>query len=158
MGDAQHNTFHNDDFAPQMTIDKVAGLVKNKVLRVTRLEWNAFEVVDEKNEERHVLCRQRFTFSLHRHLRGVQIHRKQLPAQHAWAISINKSQGQTIPRALVDIRRPFWQHGSGHVAFSRIPKAIDCGIFADQSTIMHDERHRAVAIIRNVVYPGLVIQ
>lgn len=142
--------------ALQISVDKMAGLVKNKVLRVTRLEWHAFEAQDERNSSRHVLCRQRFTFSLKRHLKGVEIHRKQLPAQHAWAMSINKSQGRTIPRAIVDVRVPFWQHGSAHVAFSRIPQSIDCGVFADADTVVFDTSGR-VAVVRNVVYPGLVV-
>jgi hypothetical protein len=116
-----------------------------------------FEAADERDGSRHVLCRQRFTFPLTAHLNGVEIHRKQLPAQHAWAMSINKSQGRTIPRAIVDMRVPFWQHGSGHVAFSRIPRSVDSGVFTDRDSVMYDERGRAVPILRNVVYPGLVV-
>jgi hypothetical protein len=140
-----------------MNVDKVAGLVKNKVMRVTRLMWQAYEAVDEKDGSRHLLCRQRFTFALTAHLNGVEIHRKQLPAQHAWAMSVNKSQGRTIPRAIVDVRVPFWQHGSAHVAFSRIPRSADCGVFVDHNTVMYDDRGRAVPVLRNVVYPGLVV-
>jgi hypothetical protein len=84
------------------------------------------------------------------------IKRRQLPAQHAWSFTINKSQGRTIPRSIVDVRRPFWQHGSGHVAFSRVPCSKDSAAFADSESVIYTGG-RPVPVIRNVVYPGLVV-
>jgi hypothetical protein len=49
----------------------------------------------------------------------MDIHRTQLPAQLAWAVTVNKAQGKTIERALLDLSKPYWQHGSGFVAPSR---------------------------------------
>lgn len=132
--------------------------MKNKLLRVTQLEWCRVHVVDEKSRSTHVLCRQQFIFSLVRHLNGVEIHRTQLPTQLAWAITVNKAQGKTIERALLDLRRPYWQHGSGHVAPSRVPRARDCLAYVDAATASWSAAGLPVPVIRNVVYPGLVVQ
>ena len=141
----------------QMTVDKEAGLVKNKVVRITMLRWCRMHVLDEKAGTTHVLCRQHFIFALTRHLNGIEIHRTQLPAQLAWAITVNKAQGKTIERALLDLRKPYWQHGSGFVAPSRVPLARNCLAYVDaaSSTMQHGAR---VPVIRNVVFPGLVVE
>ena len=140
------------------TLDKEAGLVKNKLLRITALEWCRVHVVDEKSRRTHVLCRQEFIFSLVRHLNGIEIHRTQLPTQLAWAITVNKSQGKTIERALLDLRRAYWQHGSGHVAPSRVPLARDCLAYVEAATASWSAAGLPVPVIRNVVYPGLVVR
>ena len=92
-----------------------------------------------------------------RHLDGVEIHRIQVPTQLAWAITVNKAQGKTIERALLDLRRPYWQHGSGHVAPSRVPCARDCIAYVDPSTALWTNGAVPVPMIRNVVFPGLVV-
>ena len=49
---------------------------------------------------------------------------------------------------------------SPYVAFSRIPRSIACGMFADTDTVVFDRSSgigRRVAVVRNVVYPGLVV-
>jgi hypothetical protein len=130
--------------------------VKNHIVRVTRLRWGALEVVDERDGSRHVLCRQWFRFSLQRHLKGVEIDRLQLPAIAAWAITVNKAQGMTMPRALLDMRRPFWQHGTGYVAPSRIPRSVDVAAYVDERSSLVCNGVR-VPVIRNVVYPALVV-
>ena len=57
--------------------------------------------------------------------------RTQLPLVHAWALTINRSQGQTLDRILVDLRAPSFSHGPGYVAISRVHDGADCGLFVD---------------------------
>ena len=137
----------------QKNVDKSAGLVKNKILRVKRLLWNAIEVEDEKDSSRHLLCRQRFEFSLTRHLNSISIKRLQVPAILAWAVTVNKSQGTTIPRTLLDLRRAYWQHGEGYVAPARVPTRQGCGVYVDSHSCL--TRPRLIPVICNVVLPGL---
>ena len=50
------------------------------------------------------------------------VRRTQLPLVHAWALTINRSQGQTLDRILLDLR---------HAPFSRVHVAADCGVFVN---------------------------
>lgn len=42
--------------------------------------------------------------------------RKQLPLIKAWAMTINKSQGQTLDRVLLDATAPPFEHGHSYGA------------------------------------------
>lgn len=44
----------------------------------------------------------------------------QIPLKLAWAMTIHKSQGQTLEKALIDLKYRPWEHGQTYVAFSRL--------------------------------------
>ena len=46
--------------------------------------------------------------------------RRQFPVKIAFAMTINKSQGQTFEKISVDLRRYVFNHGQLYVAFSRV--------------------------------------
>ena len=50
-----------------------------------------------------------------------QIHRRQFPLRLAYAMTINKSQGQTLQRVALDLREPCFAHGQLYVALGRVP-------------------------------------
>ena len=49
------------------------------------------------------------------------------------ALTINRSMGQTLDRALLDLRRPPFSHGHGYVAISRVHTADELGAFVDDA-------------------------
>ena len=62
----------------------------------------------------HVIARCRF--SIAKKGRAVGIMRKQLPFTKAWALTINKSQGQTLDGLLLDATAPPFEHGHSYGA------------------------------------------
>ncbi len=50
---------------------------------------------------------------------AIKLKRRQYPIQLAFAMTINKSQGQTISRVGIDLRKPIFAHGQLYVALSR---------------------------------------
>ena len=44
----------------------------------------------------------------------------QLPIKLAWAMTIHKSQGQTLEKVFIDFKNKPWAHGQTYVAFSRV--------------------------------------
>jgi Helicase len=50
---------------------------------------------------------------------AIKINRLQFPVQLAYAMTIHKSQGQSLNRIGIDLRNPIFAHGQLYVAFSR---------------------------------------
>ena len=50
---------------------------------------------------------------------AIKVNRRQFPIQLAFAMTIHKSQGQTLNRVGIDLRKPVFAHGQLYVAFSR---------------------------------------
>lgn len=50
---------------------------------------------------------------------AIKLNRRQFPIQLAFAMTIHKSQGQTIKKVGIDLQQPVFAHGQLYVAFSR---------------------------------------
>lgn len=57
---------------------------------------------------------------------GQRLSRQQIPLQVRYAITIHKSQGQTLEKAVIDIGKSELSAGSTFVAISRLPR-LNCG-------------------------------
>lgn len=80
---------------------------------------------------------------------GVTLVRKQLPFTLAWALTINKSQGQTLDKVLYEGRVPAFVHGHAYVGFGRVHSRADFGAFVDDACSMqlHGRRCFVVAVV-----------
>ena len=63
-----------------------------------------------------------------------QLKRKQFLNVTAFAITINKSQGQTFNHVGVDLQTEVFSHGQLYVAVSRCTSEIDCSFFSKKRT------------------------
>ena len=73
-----------------------------------------------------------------------RLSRQQLPLQVRYAITIHKSQGQTLPKAVIDIGKAELAAGCTFVAISRLPR-LDCGLIQPMSL----QRLKAISNSRN---------
>jgi hypothetical protein len=60
------------------------------------------------------------------------LRRVQFPLMPCWAITVHKSQGQTLDRVGIYFPRPTWAHGLLYVAVSRVRRTDDCFWIGDR--------------------------
>ena len=73
----------------------------------------------------HPLSRISFILSVRSKKRkaiNFQIHRRQFPLHLAYAMTINKSQGQTLQQVALDLREPCFAPGQLYVALGQVPE------------------------------------
>ena len=86
-----------------------------------------------------------------RHSIGYTLVRTQFPLQLCYAMTINKSQGQTIPWSVFDVSVPCFSHGQGYVALSRANFFGNTAMFCLQNQIFD-----GAVTFENVVYNELL--
>ena len=73
--------------------------------------------------------------------------RPQFPIKICYAMTINKSQGQTLARVGVYLKRPVFTHGQLYVAVSRVNSKNGLKL------LIEDEDGNCTDTTRNIVYP-----
>ena len=79
---------------------------------------------------------------------GIRFCRSQFPVRPCFAMTINKSQGQSFEKVGVDLRREVFSHGQFYVAMSRVTNVRNITMLCSEAG------GRAV---RNVVYPEALL-
>ena len=79
----------------------------------------------------------------------INFHRRQFPLRLAFAMTINKSQGQSVHQVGIDLRSPVFTHGQLYVALSRSTSACRIKVLLGAQNME--------AKTRNIVYPELLI-
>ena len=77
-----------------------------------------------------------------------KLYRKQFPVKVCYAMTVNKSQGQTIEFVGIDFTDPIFTHGQAYVAFSRV-KSWNCIKVASKP----EKKNK----IQNVVWPEALL-
>ena len=122
------------------TMDKVEGLVSNVRLRVERLRPNCVLCSLDRGDGAktlHVIYRRPFSIKVGQ--TGIVVVRQQLPLVPAYALTLNKAQGQTLGRVLFDARRCPFSHGHTYVLFSRVRNRQSIAAVVDDRSCEDDE-------------------
>jgi ATP-dependent DNA helicase PIF1 len=81
------------------------------------------------------------------------LRRRQFPIRSAWAMTINKSQGQTFQKVGIYLPRPVFSHGQLYVALSRTGNPAAVRVFVPTSAIEEGDG----VYTRNVVYNEVLL-
>ena len=76
---------------------------------------------------------------------------RQFPIRLAFAMTINKSQGQSLAEVFVYLPEPVFSHGQLYTAFSRVGAAQDLRVFVPNENAKHGN-----VVTINVVYGELL--
>jgi hypothetical protein len=79
--------------------------------------------------------------------------RRQFPLRLAYALTMNKCQGQTLERCVVDLTHPPFMHGHLNVALSRIRNASQIALYVTSDQYVDDSTDVYTV---NVVYPEIL--
>ncbi|EIE84496.1 hypothetical protein RO3G_09206 [Rhizopus delemar RA 99-880] len=78
--------------------------------------------------------------------------RKQFPVRPSFAMTINKSQGQSLKIVGVDLRLPVFTHGQLYVALSRVTSVSGLSVLLDKKKGVNSTK------TENIVYPEILLR
>ena len=134
-------------------VDKEKGLTKNTRVRIIQLTQRFIRVATLNNI--YPIYANIPRFDVHIKIpfyKSYKILRHQFPLKLAYALTMNRSQGQEFEKLLVDLIIPPFTHGHLYVALSRIRKSENIKIFCTNHQILDDN----IVITNNVVYDEIL--
>jgi ATP-dependent DNA helicase PIF1 len=135
-------------------VSKSDKLATNTRVRVIGLSHNIVRVTTLDAVGARIACLPRFVFSIKvTYGRSFHITRRQFPLRLAYSLTMNRSQGQTLDRVVVDLTRHCFMHGHLNVALSRIREASNIAVHISGNDYDSDNK---MVITTNVVYPEIV--
>ncbi|KAK7271142.1 hypothetical protein RJT34_26794 [Clitoria ternatea] len=128
-------------------IDQLEGLCNGTRLIVTRLANHVIEakIISGKNNG-NVICIPRMSMSPSQSPWPFKLIRRQFPIIVSYAMTINKSQGQSLANVGLYLPKPVFSHGQLYVALSRVQSKEGLKI------LIHDNEGRPSNTTTNVVF------
>ena len=124
-------------------------LMNNTKVIVREIGRHLVTVETLMERRQFVLPRIIFRFTLPRS--GLMIERRQFPLRLCYAITVNKSQGQTLDRVCLDLREHPFAHGQLYVGASRVRNRSNILVLT-----LDDHLHHCCALTKNIVYQDLL--
>ncbi len=126
-------------------------LPNNSIVKVIKItQFSITEQTIGCNPIRIIIPRICFKFKLP-YGNSYSMLRKQFPLRLAYAMTLNKVQGQEADSLLFDTRNAPFAMSHTYVGFSRVRKALSIAIFCNRKDILHD-----APTITNIIYPELL--
>ena len=85
-----------------------------------------------------------------------ELKRLQFPIKIAFALTINRSQGQSVSKCGILLPKNVWTHGQIYVAFSRCGNPKNIYVWAEQSQFEKYNLSNEKIYIKNVVYNEII--
>lgn len=147
----------DDDDAAARNRKKLRALAHKEGGISTSRKWPLVCFTQQDGTERHLLCLPE-SWKIELPNGEIQAQRSQVPLILAWALSIHKAQGQTLPRVKVDLGRVF-EKGQAYVALSRATSQAGLQVtgFEPRKVMVHPKVigfYSKLADINTVVKPN----
>jgi len=117
-------------------VNVMDGLTNNTRVRVVKMLSQCFFVELLSFPRTQIfLPRLRFCYRL-ASSRSFEIIRAQFPLRRAFAMTYNKSQGQTLDKVLLDVRSYLFNHGYLYIGLSRVQLYSNIALFLNNTRLM----------------------
>jgi len=128
-------------------LNQRAGLCNGTRLTVTSIgEWTIEAKVMNGCHANQTFAIPRITLSLRNNRWPFVLQRRQYPIRVCYAMTINKSQGQTLSTVGIYLKKPVFTHGQLYVAVSRVTTKQGLRIYIE------DDDGNPSSETRNIVY------
>jgi hypothetical protein len=157
----------NGDVCLVMRPMKASGVASNTRVRIEEIKSRLIKARTLDDADQIVyIPRMRFKFCL-KYTSSFSMTRVQFPLKLCYAMTINKSQGQSFQQVLIDFSDDAFSHGHTYVSLSRARYFNKVRIIVRDDNIAHlptrntetgelDLRPRPVPVLVNTVYPSVI--